>query len=68
MKEFEVFLKMAIDRKNEHNSVNFIPLGQGDREIIKMLEASGYITNVRYISMQAVGFDLNYAGLHYFND
>lgn len=68
MKEFEIFLKDAIEKKNEHNSVNFIPIKPNDRAIIDKLKNEGLIENIRYIGMSAVGFDITYDGLHYFDE
>lgn len=68
MKEYEIFLKKAIEQKNEHNSVNFIPLETTDRMIVEKLESMQLINNVRYIGMTAVGFDLTYDGVHYFDE
>lgn len=68
MKEYEIFLKKAIEQKNEHNSVNFIPLETNDRMIVEKLESMQLINNVRYIGMTAVGFDLTYDGVHYFDE
>lgn len=68
MKEFEVFLKNAIEKKNEHNSVNFMLIEPNDRAIIDKLKNDGLIENIRYIGMGAVGFDITYDGLHYFDD
>ena len=33
-----------------------------------MKEFEAFIDNVRYIGMQAVGFDLTYDGLHHFDE
>lgn len=68
MKEFETFLAKAIDQKNDFVSVNFLPISYNDRAIIDKLKKEGLIDNVRYIGMQAIGFDLTYDGLHYFNE
>ena len=68
MKEFEVFLKDAIEKKNEFNSVNVLPIQPNDRAIIDKLKNDGLIKNVRYIGMGAVGFDFTYDGLHYFDE
>ena len=59
MKEFEAFLAKAIKQKSDFGSVNFLPISYDDRAIID---------NVRYIGMQAVGFDLTYDGLHHFDE
>ena len=68
MKEFETFLAKAIDQKNDFGSVNFLPISYTDRAIIDKLKKGGLIDNVRYIGMQAIGFDLTYDGLHYFDE
>lgn len=68
MKEFEIFLKNAIRQKNEFNSVNVLPIQSNDRTIIDKLKNDGLIENIRYIGMNAVGFDLTYDGLHYFDE
>lgn len=68
MKEFEAFLAKAIKQKSDFGSVNFLPISYDDRKIIDELEKEGLINNVRYIGMQAVGFDLTYDGLHYFDE
>lgn len=68
MKEFEVFLKDAIEKKNEYNSVNAIPLEPNERVIIDKLKKEGLIENIRYIGMCAVGFDITYEGLDYFDE
>lgn len=68
MKKFETFLANAIKQKNEFDSVNFLPIGPEDRSIIDKLKSEHLIGNIRYIGMQAVGFDLTYDGLHYFDE
>ena len=68
VKEFEIFLKNAIRQKNEFNSVNVLPIQSNDRAIIDKLKNDGLIENIRYIGMNAVGFDLTYDGLHYFDE
>lgn len=68
MKEFEALLKDAIENKNEFNSVNCLPIEFKDRMLIDKLKNTGLIENVRYIGMSAVGFDLTYDGLHYFDE
>ncbi len=67
MKDFEEFLKKAIEEKNQLNSVNCIPIDKDGRMIIDKLKDEGLIKNVRYMNMYAVGFDLTYDGLHYFD-
>ena len=68
MKEFEAFLAKAIEHKDEFGSVNFLPISYDDRAIIDKLKKEGFIDNVRCIGMQAIGFDLTYDGLHYFDE
>ena len=68
MKEFEAFLAKAIEHKDEFGSVNFLPISYDDRAIIDKLKKEEFIDNVRYIGMQAIGFDLTYDGLHYFDE
>lgn len=68
MKEFEAFLAKAIEHKDEFGSVNFLPISYYDRAIIDKLKKEGFIDNVQYIGMQAIGFDLTYDGLHYFDE
>ena len=68
MKEFEAFLAKAIKQKSDFGSVNFLPITYDDRAIIDKLKKEGLIDNVRYIGMQAVGFDLTYDGLHHFDE
>ena len=68
MKEFEAFLAKAIEHKDEFGSVNFLPISYDDRAIIDKLKKEGFIDNVRYIGMQAIGFDLTYDGLHYLDE
>lgn len=67
MTDFEVFLKKAREQKSDNNSINFLPINSEDRTIIEKLKKDGLINNVRYIGMKAVGFDLTYEGLHYFD-
>ena len=43
-------------------------IGPNERLIIEKLKDEHYITNVRFIGMRAVGFDLTYDGLHYFDE
>lgn len=68
MNEFDIFLKNAIGQKNEFNSVDALPIQPNDRAIIDKLKNVGLIENIRYIGMSAVGFDLTYDGLHYFDE
>lgn len=68
MKKLETFLNKAIEQKNEFNSVNFLSISSEDSVIIDKLKNEGLIDNIRYIGMQAVGFDLTYDGLHYFDE
>ena len=68
MKEFDAFLAKAIEHKDEFGSVNFLPISYYDRAIIDKLKKEGFIDNVQYIGMQAIGFDLTYDGLHYFDE
>ena len=68
MKEYELFLKKAIDLKDKYNSINFMSIEQSEREIIKILESLGLINNVRYIPTNNVGFDITYDGIHYFDE
>ena len=68
MKEFEAFLAKAIEHKDEFGLVNFLPISYDDRAIIDKLKKEEFIDNVRYIGMQAIGFDLTYDGLHYFDE
>ena len=68
MKEFEVFLKKCIEAKNENNSVNYISIDSNERIIVEKLKKEQYIDNVRPIGPKAIGLDLTYAGLHYFDE
>ena len=68
MKEYEDLLKRSIELKNAQNSVNCMEIGPNERQIIEKLRDEHYITNVRFIGMRAVGFDLTYDGLHYFDE
>lgn len=67
MTDFEVFLRKAREQKTDNSSINFLPINSEDRAIIEKLEKDGLIKNARYIGMKAVGFDLTYDGLHYFD-
>ena len=62
------FSRQSNRTKNDFGSVNFLPISYDDRAIIDKLKKEGLIDNVRYIGMQAVGFDLTYDGLHYFDE
>ena len=68
MKEFEVFLKNALEQKDKYNSVNFISIKPSDRTIIDKLKDMGLIEKIRYIGMAGVGFDITYDGIHYFDE
>lgn len=68
MKDYETFLKKAIELKDKYNSVNFMSIEQSEREVIKKLKSLGLINNVRYIPTNNVGFDITYDGVHYFDD
>lgn len=68
MKEYEKLLKKGIELKNAQNSVNIMEIDANERQIIEKLRDECYITNVRFIGMRAVGFDLTYDGLHYFDE
>mgnify|MGYP004551491873 CR=1 FL=1 len=67
MEEYEIYLKKALEQKNEFGSVNILPLDPNDRMIVDVLKRKGLITNIRYITMKGVGFDFTYEGLHYFD-
>lgn len=67
MNEYEILLKEAFALKNEYGFVNYMQISVTDRPAIQELENLSLIENVRYIGKDAVGFDLTYKGLHYFN-
>lgn len=67
MQEYENFLKKALEMKNQFDSVNFLSISQNERSIIEKLKYEGLIKNIRYIGMFAVGFDITYDGIHYFD-
>ncbi len=67
MKDFEQFLQKSYEVKNENGYVNYIQINPQDRNIVEHLQLLALIENVRYIGMNAVGFDLTYEGLHYFD-
>ena len=67
MKDFEQFLQKSYEVKNEHGYVNYMKINLQDRNIVEYLKLSGLIANIRYLGMNAVGFDLTYKGLHYFD-
>lgn len=67
MKDFEIFLKKAIGLKNENNSIDSMPIELFERNIVNELERLGLITNVRYIALIGVGFDLTVKGVNYFD-
>ena len=68
MKDFEKFLTIAIEKKNEYNNINCLKISPDDRIIVQELADRRLIENIRYIGMSAVGFDLTYQGLHYFDE
>jgi len=66
MEEYEVFLKNALELKDEHNCVNSMRIAPNDILTLEKLKQEGLISNFRKIGMNNVGFDLTYDGLHYF--
>lgn len=69
LEDYEIFLKTAlefVDRESDYPRVNFYEIKNGERPIIDKLKYEGLITNVTYMAMNHVGFDITYEGLHYF--
>ena len=70
MKDYEKFLKKCVDSVDKddpyHRILQYEMKGE-DRMIIKKLEDIGLISNVTYMGMRYVGFDITYDGLHYFD-
>lgn len=71
MKEYEKFLKRCIetvDQKDPYHRIFQYELQGNDRAIIEKLETLGCITNITYMGMKYVGFDITYDGMHYFDE
>ena len=65
MKEYELFLKKAIENINSYGTVVLFDVSQTDRTIIEKLERENFITSVNYFRPTAVNFQLTYKGRHY---
>lgn len=71
MKEYEKFLKGCIetvDQKGPNHRIFQYELQGNDRAIIEKLKTLGCITNVTYMGLKYVGFDITYDGMHYFDE
>lgn len=71
MKEYEKFLQKcieAVDQQDPYHRIFQYELQGNDRAIIEKLETLGCITNITYMGMKYVGFDITYDGMHYFDE
>lgn len=68
MRDFELFLKKALEQKNSNGFVNYVEIARGEEMIIEKLKDEGLIKNIRHFGRNTVGFDLTYEGSHYFDE
>lgn len=71
MKDYEKFLKTcveSVDKDDPNYRIVQYEMKGEDRMIIKKLEGMGLISNVIYMGIKYVGFDITYDGLHYFDE